>query len=167
MSDISFFFFDGIGVWTQGFALTGQVIYHLSHTSSPFVLAILGIESRFLPGLRSSYFPLLTVAGITISVEIVLQTLFFWLACDPLNLSRLCSLGWGAHQSASKCWDGILWTPCPRWPQTVILPELSLPNSYDYRREPPAPSFKHLFMCLLGIYIFSWEKCLLTQFPHF
>jgi hypothetical protein len=30
------FFFSGSGVWTQGFALTKQIPYCLSHTSNPF-----------------------------------------------------------------------------------------------------------------------------------
>jgi hypothetical protein len=37
-----FFFFGGIGVWTQGFALAKQALYYLSHTFSPFCSGYFG-----------------------------------------------------------------------------------------------------------------------------
>jgi hypothetical protein len=35
------FFFGGTGVGTHGFELAEQVLYHLSHTSSPFLFWLL------------------------------------------------------------------------------------------------------------------------------
>jgi hypothetical protein len=45
--------FDGSGVWTRGFALAKQVLYHLSHTSSPFCSDYFGdgVLQTYLPGL--------------------------------------------------------------------------------------------------------------------
>jgi hypothetical protein len=38
----NFFFFDGAGVWTQGFVFAKQELYPLSHTSSPFCFGYFG-----------------------------------------------------------------------------------------------------------------------------
>jgi hypothetical protein len=42
-------FFHGTGVLTQDFALDKQVLYLLSHSSSPFSLIIFEIGSHILP----------------------------------------------------------------------------------------------------------------------
>jgi hypothetical protein len=44
----SFFFFGNTKIWAQGFILARQVLYSLSHASSPFVLVILEIGAHFL-----------------------------------------------------------------------------------------------------------------------
>jgi hypothetical protein len=36
---------------------------------------------------------------------------------------------------------GVSWTICPGWLQNHHLPDLSLPISYYYRREPSVPGF--------------------------
>jgi hypothetical protein len=41
-SFFSFFLFCGTGVWIQGSLLTKQVLYHLSHFSSPFCSGYFG-----------------------------------------------------------------------------------------------------------------------------
>jgi hypothetical protein len=51
------------GVWTQGFTLTKQKFYHLSHTSSPFYSGYFGDGGRrsltnYLPRLASNRYPL-------------------------------------------------------------------------------------------------------------
>jgi hypothetical protein len=38
------FFFCGTGVWTQGFALARQALYHLNHTVSPGFLSIITLN---------------------------------------------------------------------------------------------------------------------------
>jgi hypothetical protein len=41
--DVSFFFLFGrTGIWTQGFTLAKQTVYHLSHISSPFYSGYFG-----------------------------------------------------------------------------------------------------------------------------
>jgi hypothetical protein len=40
--DFLFFFFSGTRVWTQDSTLAGQVLYHLSHASSPFCSGYFG-----------------------------------------------------------------------------------------------------------------------------
>jgi hypothetical protein len=40
-----FFFLDGTGIWTHGLMLARQMVYHLSHSTSPFVLGISEIGS--------------------------------------------------------------------------------------------------------------------------
>jgi hypothetical protein len=37
-----FFFFDGTRVWTQGFVLAKQALYHVSYASSPFYSGYFG-----------------------------------------------------------------------------------------------------------------------------
>jgi hypothetical protein len=55
----NFFLFCSIGVWTQGFVLAKQMLYHLSHTSSPFCSGYFGDGSlmNYLPGLASNCDP--------------------------------------------------------------------------------------------------------------
>jgi hypothetical protein len=47
------------GVWTQDFTLTKQVLYGLSHTSSPFCSGYfeMGSYMKYLPGLASNHYP--------------------------------------------------------------------------------------------------------------
>jgi hypothetical protein len=63
------YFSGGTGVWTQGFKLAGKVLYHRSHSSSPFFLWLLWKWSLDFClgwlGPKSSHFRLFAVAGMT------------------------------------------------------------------------------------------------------
>jgi hypothetical protein len=43
-----FFFFDGTGVRTQGFALSKQVLYPLNHASNPFFSVYFGVNREIV-----------------------------------------------------------------------------------------------------------------------
>jgi hypothetical protein len=47
------------GAWTQSFTLAKQVLWHLSHTSSPFCSGHFGDGglSNYLPSLPSNHYP--------------------------------------------------------------------------------------------------------------
>jgi hypothetical protein len=96
----SFFFFGFvcIGVWTQGFTLARQALFHLSHSTSPFVC--------------SGYF------GNRVSV--------FSQAC--LDLSPVSVFPPMTGMTGECRYTQLLvemrvsWSFCPNWPWTVILP---------------------------------------------
>jgi hypothetical protein len=44
----SYLFFGSTGIWTQGFALSEEVLYHLSHSSSPPGSYFVDINKLFL-----------------------------------------------------------------------------------------------------------------------
>jgi hypothetical protein len=81
-----FFFFGDTGVWTQGFLL-------LSHVSSPFCSDYSGTQGLTFclgwPGVRSSYFMLSTIAGMTsvlprfFLLRWSLANLFAWASLQP------------------------------------------------------------------------------------
>jgi hypothetical protein len=112
---VSLFFFSVRGggggvVWTQGFILAWQVLYHLRHASNPFC---------------SSYF------GDRVSLFVQLKTFFPRLVWnwDP-DLSLPCSLGWQACATLPSCW--LRWNLLnflPRLASNHESPSLSLPSS--------------------------------------
>jgi hypothetical protein len=55
----TFFLLVRLGVWTQGFALAKQALYHLSHTSSPFYCGYFGVGGlmNYSLGLASNLIP--------------------------------------------------------------------------------------------------------------
>jgi hypothetical protein len=128
------FFSGGSRGWTPGFALAKQVLYHLSHSASPFCIGFFfffffcigyfEIESSLMPG--------------------------FVLDCDP----PICAF---PHRSDDRhmppClaigWDMIFQTFYLVWPETAVLwiSASKVTRIIDYRFEP---------LCLVRIY-FCWE----------
>jgi hypothetical protein len=94
-----------LGVWIQGFVLARQVLYHLSHISSPFCN-------------RVSF--------------VCLLVFFSWGGLNfdpPINAS--CS-NWADRCTLTHpaiVWDGVLWTFLPRLAWNHDLPNLCLLHS--------------------------------------
>jgi hypothetical protein len=91
----------------------------LSHVSSPFCSGYFGDRVLLFctgqPGLRCSYFTLLTTAGMT----------------GMHNQTQLFSIEMGSH----KCF-------CPGWPGTTILPISASQVARISRRDSPSPGFR-------------------------
>jgi hypothetical protein len=90
--------FGGTGVWIQGLALARLVFYHLMHTPEFFFCFsyLLDRVSQFLPGT-------------------IFEMWHFYL-CLLHNWDDKC-----IPPHSLVCWDGIILTFCPDWPQTTIL----------------------------------------------
>jgi hypothetical protein len=87
------FFFGSTGAWTWGLGLARQVLYHLSHSASPFCVG-------YFWGRVSLY----TWAG---------------LQYDSICASQH---SWDdSHFAQPFSWDVVMQTFCPEWPWTAIL----------------------------------------------
>jgi hypothetical protein len=86
------FFFDGTRVWTQDFVLAKQVLYHLSHTSSPFCFGYFGdgVLWAICPGWPWTKTFLISASQVA---RIICVSHGIWLVLF-LSLEFLC-LGWG------------------------------------------------------------------------
>jgi hypothetical protein len=117
------FFMIGSRVWTQGSTPARQMLYRLSHVSSPFCCGYFWDKSLTFclggPGLRTPYFRFHAFTGMTHAHHHA-RPAFFW--------------DGGVSQTF---WSG--------WPRTSILPILSSPGSLDYWHKLPVPSQKILF----------------------
>jgi hypothetical protein len=104
-----FFFFLSTGVWTQGFALARQMLYHLRHASNLFLLWLFWTEGLiFCLGwsrLWSSYFISPDIARMTGAChqDQLFPNFFAWNSNFP-DLSFLCSLGWQAWATSVLAW---------------------------------------------------------------
>jgi hypothetical protein len=101
----------GFRVWTQGFTLTRQALYHWRHASSPFVSLWLFWRYGLFPcspRLWSSYFrPLLWLGHLASfplrsGLKLFLPRLAKKHNCP--DLSPPCSLGWQACTTAPSFW---------------------------------------------------------------
>jgi hypothetical protein len=118
--ELNFFFFWWYGIrtlqlsytktWTQVFALSRQVLYHLIFTSSPFCSGHFG--DRVLLLLRPAWPPVL----------------LFMLPVEA-GVTGMC------HHALLFLLRWILVNFCPSWPGTAILSN----SAYDYRWESPEP----------------------------
>jgi hypothetical protein len=120
------------------------VLYHLSHTFSPFCSVSWRYSLIFCPGVpgpHSSYFRLSSAAGMTVSpphpaffIEMGFQELLF----------------------------------CPGLPGTSVLLHLSLPSSWDYKCESPVLSPGYTFKQCPSIYLLPllYFFFLILKTPH-
>jgi hypothetical protein len=99
-----FIYFGGTGVWAQGFALTSQALYFISHASRSFWSGYFGDRVSLLPRLA------------WISVLLI----YTFCSCWDDRYASSCP--------AFSCWDRVSWTfffgTCNHNP-----PNLSLPSS--------------------------------------
>jgi hypothetical protein len=126
-----FFFFDGTGVWTQGFICARQVLYHFGHASSPFCSGYFGdrvslfAQTNLDLNLPIWHLPHSWMTGTGCHAQlfcIKMGLLNFWprLAwnCSSPDLSLSRSLGWQAHAFAPRYWF--------RWGLVNILLRMAL-----------------------------------------
>jgi hypothetical protein len=88
-----FFFFDGTGVWNQGFELAKQVLFYLSYTSSAFCSGYFGDGglSNYLPRLPCTWILLILASQVGVSYwHLVNYFIYFLLKVKPTSWHILC-----------------------------------------------------------------------------
>jgi hypothetical protein len=137
IKDVHFFCFDGTGVWTQGFVLPRQALYHLNNASSSFSSGYFCDRVSLFAWARLDCDSLILCFLLLLGCYRITPpgpAFFYWdgvswtflpgLAWNhnPTLLSPPYSLGWQACATVPSYWlKWILWTFCLGWPQTVIL----------------------------------------------
>jgi hypothetical protein len=144
VSLIAFFYVFGIsGVWTQDFRLERQVLYCLSHASSPFYSVILGIGSRFWLKLARSISPLFFMLPMVARITGVHMVSLFSI---EMGSHRLFCLGWSGPSillisTSSVAWNDRCAPLCPAIAWDGGL-QNSLPGLASNHRSFPSQTLK-------------------------
>jgi hypothetical protein len=121
------------GVWTQDLVLARQMLHHLNHIPSPFLVVIFQVWSSVCAWGQPQTAVLLPMAS---------------------HIFHIADITDMHHHSWLIGWDGISLTFCPGCPQTSILP---ISGGITGLSHHVWPGFSFMYVCMYLIYLF-WDS---------